>query len=260
MQMPRLHLFELEDQPWFPATIRDSATDYLRFMEAKFELHKSMLPLLRAALKESGSTQIVDLCAGAGGPILALQAALAVEGFAVQVLLTDRYPNLEAFQQLSALHPGNIQYSASPVDATQVPVELKGLRTMFNAFHHFAPNAARAVLASAVAARQPIAIFEIPERRLSTILPLLLTPIFVAIATPWIRPFRWSRLFWTYLVPLVPLTCCWDGIVSQLRAYSVPELHELTQGLDTYHWKVGQVEIGTTPGSLTYLLGTPKTR
>jgi hypothetical protein len=259
MQIPRLHLFELEDQPWFPASIRDSATDYLRFMETRFQLHKPMLPLLRAALNESGSTRIVDLCSGAGGPILALQSALAAEGFAIPVHLTDRYPNLEAFQQLSALHPGNIQYSASAVDATQVPVELKGLRTIFNAFHHFAPAAARAVLASATAAKQPIAIFEIPERSLSTILPLLLTPLFVAIATPWIRPFRWSRLLWTYLVPLVPLTICWDGIVSQLRAYSVPELQELTQGLDTYDWQAGQVEIGTTPGSLTYLLGTPKT-
>ena len=30
--LPRLHLFELEDQSWFPTTIRDLATDYIRFL------------------------------------------------------------------------------------------------------------------------------------------------------------------------------------------------------------------------------------
>ena len=29
-----------------------------------------------------------------------------------------------------------------------------------------------------------------------------------------------GRMLWTYPVPLVPLTCWWDGIVSQLRAYT----------------------------------------
>ena len=52
---------------------------------------------------------------------------------------------------------------------------------------------------------------------------LLLTPLAVGLATPFIRPFRWSRLFWTYVIPLVPLTCWWDGVVSQLRAYTPAE-------------------------------------
>lgn len=35
MRIPRLHLFELTDQSWFPATIRDLVTDYLHFIETK---------------------------------------------------------------------------------------------------------------------------------------------------------------------------------------------------------------------------------
>ena len=30
--MGRIHLFELEDQTWFPKPIRDAGTDFLRFM------------------------------------------------------------------------------------------------------------------------------------------------------------------------------------------------------------------------------------
>src|SRR5580704_164595 len=70
-----------------------------------------------------------------------------------------------------------------------------------------------------------------------------------------IKPFRWKRLLWTYLIPLVPLMCCWDGVISQLRAYTIAELSELTQGLEDYEWSAGNTPIDGQPGHLTYLLG-----
>lgn len=258
MPLPRMHLFELEDLSWFPASIRDLATDYLVFMETLFALHQPVLPLLRRLIEESGAARVVDLCSGGGGPVLAVYEALLAEGTSVPFTLTDKYPNLDALGCLSLLHPNRIFYLANSVDATNVPRDIIGLRVMFNAFHHFAPAAARAVLACAVEAGQPIGIFEIPERALVTMIPLLFTPLFVAMATPFIRPFRWRRLLWTYLVPLVPLTCWWDGLVSQWRAYTVGEMLELTQGLDDFDWTARRVPIIGTFGHLTYLLGIPK--
>lgn len=260
MRLLRMQLFELEDLAWFPSAIRDLATDYIHFLETRFALHKPVVPLLHDALKQSKVSQVVDLCSGGGGPVLAIYEGLMTDGAAVQFTLTDKYPNVGAFRRLSTLHPGGITYIADSIDATQVPQDLMGFRTMFNAFHHFAPASGRAVLKCAVDAWQPVGIFEIPERRLATIIPLFLTPLFLAIATPFIRPFQWRRLLWTYLLPLVPLTCWWDGLISQLRAYTVVEMLELTRDLDTYDWKAGRVPIGATPGNLTYLLGIPKAR
>jgi len=205
--MRRVHLFELEDLPWFPQAIRDLATDYLEFLEKRFALHEPIVPLLRDALEKSHATQVVDLCSGGGGPVLRAYEALLAEGISVPFTLTDKYPNLPAFCGLSELHSGGILYVADSVDATTVPQDMEGLRTMFNAFHHFAPESARCVLKCAVEAGQPIGIFEIPERSPLTMFPLLFTPIFVAVATPFIRPFWWRRLLWTYLIRLVPLTC-----------------------------------------------------
>jgi len=164
MPPPRLQLFELEDLSWFPNTVRDLATDYLHFMETRFALHKAVLPLLRTMLADSKSSCVVDLCSGGGGPVLAISEALAADEIHVQFTLTDKYPSLSAFQRLSSQHPTGIRFIANAVDATDVPGDLPGLRTMFNAFHHFAPDQARLVLEDAVRARQPIAIFEIPER------------------------------------------------------------------------------------------------
>ena len=57
----------------------------------------------------------------------------------------------------------------------------------------------------------------------------LLAPIVVLLLTPAIRPFRWSRLFWTYVIPAVPALVLFDGIVSCLRIYSPEELRALEE-------------------------------
>jgi hypothetical protein len=256
--IPRFHLFELEDQSWFPNIIRDLATDYLQFMETTLKLHDPVVPLLTRALREAGTTTVVDLCAGGGGPVVALYEDMKHDT-AVRFILTDKFPNLPAFQRLQRDHEGIEGYRES-VDATDVPPQLTGFRTIFNAFHHFKPHDARAVLRSAVAAGQPIGVFEIPERTIWIVLTTaLLTPILVLLATPFIRPFCWSRLLLTYPLPLVPLTCFWDGFVSQLRAYTPGELMTLATSVGDidYRWEAGKVRLRGSPAHLTYLIGQP---
>ena len=259
MPIPRFHLFELEDQSWFPNIVRDLATDYLEFMEAKLKLHEPVVPILARALRESGSTTVIDLCAGGGGPVAVLSQALKREGVAVRFVLTDKFPNLPAFARLERDHPG-IEGDPDSVDATAVPARLTGFRTVFNAFHHFKPADARAVMRSAVEARQPIGVFEIPERTIPIVIATaVLTPVLVLLATPFIRPFRWSRLLFTYPLPLVPLTCFWDGFVSQLRAYTPRELQDLATSIGDvgYLWEAGQVRFRGSAAHLTYLIGRP---
>jgi hypothetical protein len=208
----------------------------------------------RRALDEGRTSAIVDLCSGGSGPLLGLVTDLAAEGRPVHATLTDLFPNLAAFEKIAAASGGLVGYEREPVDARRVPARLAGLRTIFNGFHHFRPADARAVLHAAASARQPIAIFEVSERSLRT-LPVVLTPIFVWLATPFMRPFTWRRFLWTYIVPLVPFTCLWDGIVSQLRAYTVAELRALCDGSPPMRWEAGQVAIARGHGRLTYLIG-----
>ena len=87
----------------------------------------------------------------------------------------------------------------------------------------------------------------------------LMTLLGYLFATPFIKPFRLSRLFWTYLIPLVPLATIWDGMVSFLRVYSVGELGELVEPLRTpgYTWEIGQASTGTPLFVFTYLVGYP---
>ena len=258
--MKRLHLIEIHDQDWCPRTVRDGETDYLQFVIATTKPYAAMVPILAAALHRTGAREVLDLCSGAAGPWLWLQPVLAEQGVSVSVCLTDKYPNLEAFRQSNRLTPHSISFYPQSVDATRVPEQLTGFRTLFSAFHHFRPEQACAVLADAIHKRQGIAVFEGTQRSILALLLMLLVPLMVLLMTPFIRPFRWPRLLWTYLIPVIPLSALFDGLVSCLRTYSVEELRDLTAKLATndYHWDIGTVKSTAGPSPITYLIGVPK--
>jgi hypothetical protein len=128
--LPRLQLFEWEDLQWFPHAIRDLALDYLGFLEVRFALYKPVLPLLRRMFEQTGTLKVIDLCSGRGGMVLALYEALASEGINVEFTLTDTFPNLRAFRDISSQHALNLRYISDSIDATKVPAELVGVRTI----------------------------------------------------------------------------------------------------------------------------------
>lgn len=275
--MRRLQLFEIGELWWCPGAIRDALTDYLTFMIELGKPYDSVAPLLTDVIEasprkaqphaatgadeESGSdrlthaTEILDLASGAGGPWRSLVPLLAEAGAPVRVRMTDRYPNLSAFARMTRLTEGHVTGEARPVMADDVPSSLTGIRTMFSAFHHFDPAHARNVLGDAATHGASIAIFEATRRDAKAIMLMCLTPIFVLLATPFIRPFRLSRLFLTYVVPVVPLAVVFDGVVSCLRTYTPSELRALA-GVSAPHgytWKAG--EVGGGPIPVTYLVG-----
>jgi hypothetical protein len=98
---------------------------------------------------------------------------------------------------------------------------------MFSSFHHFDPEDARAILTDSFGRREGIAIFEAAERSATSICAVFFIPLLALVLAPGIRFFRWSRLLWTYLMPIVPLVLWMDGILSCLRSYSQADIAEL---------------------------------
>lgn len=133
---------------------------------------------------------------------------------------------------------------------------------MFTSFHHFAPEEARAILQNAVDAGQSIGVFEITRRAPSTIALMFPWALMLFAFTPLIRPFRWSRLLYTYLIPIIPLVLLFDGVVSCLRTYRPQELREIIKNLSgiEYQWEVGEHPTGSGRAPITYLIGTPRPR
>jgi hypothetical protein len=254
----RLHLFEWEDQSWFPAGLRAGMTSYLATAYGITPFPKLWAAHLSKLMSRDAVTEIVDLGSGSGGPVERVAKELGERGFQTRVILTDLYPNGRD-PEFHAEWAGSIRYWPEPVNAISVPAELSGIRTMFASFHHFRPTPARAILRDAFEQRRPICIFEATSRTPSAIASAVLIPFLVLVLTPMVRPVSWMQLFFTYLVPVLPLLIFWDGLVSQLRTYSVKELGEFTRELASpeYLWEVGLIEIPRTPAGVPYLVGRP---
>lgn len=149
--MKRRHWIEISDEPWCPRGIRRGVTDFCRFVTEHSGLFNAVAPLLADALRKTGATRILDMGSGAGGPWLKLLPALRKQGVDAPVCLTDHDPNSEALEWARKRSGGALSYSPEPVDATKVPAEMTGFRTMFQAFHHLRPEQARTTLADAAA-------------------------------------------------------------------------------------------------------------
>lgn len=256
----RLHLFEFEDQAWFPHIFRQGMLDFLRFMISKLGAYGPAIPLLEELLRRSGQTHFTDLCSGAGGGMEGIREALSQRmGQPMRVTLSDLYPNIGAYEYLQAQSGGQIDFIASPVDATKVPPQVTGVRTIFSSFHHFRPQQAVAILQDAADKRAPIGIFEGSGKSWLELIVFLLTfPIIILVVTPFIRPFKLSRLIFTYLIPVIPLGILWDGIVSLFRIYNPRMLGELVNQVHApgYNWRSGKIGSGLGK-QVIYLVGYP---
>ena len=256
--IPRVPLFEIHDQPWCPVAVRDGITDLIQTGLGWFRAYDAVVPLLGRALRRTDAHRVVDLASGGGGPWPRLRRLLAREGAAPPVLLTDRFPNRRALERMRAVTAGALDFHPEPVDATAVPPDLAGFRTLFTSFHHFDPDAARAILGDAVRHGEGVAAFEITRRDPLSLALNLLGVLAVLVAVPFVRPFRWDRILFTYVIPLLPLAGMFDGIVSCLRTYSPGELRVLVSGLPEYDWAIGLVRHRFLPMWITYVIGTPR--
>lgn len=256
--MKRRQWFELNEAAWMPASLRALITDYLRALIELVEPFSPQLPLITQALRRAGERAgVVDLCSGGGGPWRHLGPQLnRMAGRTVPVLLTDKYPG----DRVGALPGGSSAavWCRTPVDATAVPGSMRGMRTMFDGLHQFAPAAATDILRDAVDEGAPIVVMELLRRSYMNLLWVLLTPLLVWILTPWVRPFSWTRLGLTYLLPVAPLIIFWDTLVSVLRCYTPQELRHMGQTAagDRYVWFAGTYRYWGAP--VTFLVGYPR--
>lgn len=256
--MARLHLFEFQDLKWFPGFLRDYITDFLQFLSNISKLYKPIIPLIEKGIESSGNRLIFDIGSGGGGGLLWLNTELKKKYPDIKILLSDYYPNINAFEYTKK-KADNFDYFPEAIDARNVPTDPKGLRTIFLLFHHFRPADASRILQNAVDSKNAIAIFEPQQRTLPSIVAMLSSPFIVLAVTPFVRPFKFGRLFFTYIIPIVPICACWEGIASSLRTYSLKEMKMLVDGIsnkDTYNWEIGKLSRGLKV--FYYLLGTEK--
>jgi hypothetical protein len=263
--MTRPHLFEFLDQPWYPTELRNLQTEAIQRTTAK--AFETVAPLVLGTLQRTGTSRVIDLGSGAGGPWPRLRSLVGEPDAPVEIVLTDLYPNLPRFERLREESGGQIDFVAEPVDAQAVPSELVGMRTMFTAFHHLRPDEALGLLKDARDAGVPVGVFDVGSARtdakslVQTVVFLAFAPVVFLLSyfilTPQLGPLTWQRVVFTYLIPVVPVVTWWDFAATAFRSYTPDEMKQVVATLekDGYVWEVG--ETGTKQIPTSYIVGYP---
>jgi hypothetical protein len=205
------------------------------------------------AIEGEDKWKVIDFCSGSGGPTphieKELQKRRAKAGRnPVAFFLSDIVPNLDAYV-LHASRSENLSFIPDPVDATNPPFAAissstpgdkdaarergyehdgcKVLRLFSLAFHHFDDEGAKRVIKSTMNTSDAVVIFELQERRIGSLVLMLLEPFLVYIMGIFWFPDDWFFLALTYLVPVLPVLHSFDGLISCLRTRTFEEFVQL---------------------------------
>ena len=260
--LPRLHAFEWNDLARTPAPLRDALIGSLSRSLRWGRMLTALVAPFRGFLDQAGTDEVLDLCAGMGGPARVFARELAASGGAPRFVLTDLFPRPREWEAARAEHPGVIDFVADPVDATAIPPSLAHgrARIVINAFHHFRPALARAILADAVRSSRGIFISEAFVRNpLGFLLPFGPAALAALLAEPLLsRDDRLAKALLIWASPVALAAGLWDGLVSTLRIYQEADLRAMVAPLgDRFRWVYGRYRF-PLGGHGQYFYGVPR--
>jgi len=263
-RIPRLHLFEWNDLAWVPAPLRDTLIEALSRALRWGGILRGLVGPFQRFLGESGAAEVLDLCAGAGGPARVLAHELRRAGVAPpRFILTDLFPRPEVWQEARAEHPGVIDFEPSPVDATRIPEALgaRRARVIINGLHHFRPELARSILADAARGSAGVFIAEGFDRNPLRFCTMWPAGVAALLAGPVLSPRdRLQKALLTWATPAAFAVSAWDGFVSTLRVYTEAELRAMVAPLgDHFRWEYGVYRYAPL-GEGYYFYGVPTRR
>ena len=228
--MNRWHLFEFGDQSWLPRLLREIYMDCMKFAFSVGGHYAKMHEPFATWASRTGESEVLDLASGGGAPIGQMIRGAAQSNTTMpQVYLSDLHPNLRHYRDLQLQH-GNDQlsYVSEPVDVLNIGRPQFRLCSVCTAFHHFRPKDAARVIATFGHERDGFFIMEPLQRDWKHLALMIISGPWIYMLTPFFhRPFRWSRLIFCTLLPIVPLMVFIDGCVSVMRIYRPEEIREM---------------------------------
>jgi len=255
---------ELHEHRWFPALWRDQLTDFLSFFNIHSGTYRPALKRMRDILGDENVPSVyTDLCAGCGLYDWHFARKLSRDlGRDLRVRLTDLYPSYRQWKEIADLSGGMAEPVERPLSAPEAIRRFEGLHVMFSGLHHFSPEEIEEMIRSAVENGRTLAFFDY-SRRNRLLLEALLMPAslpFMILTAPLVWKFSWKRLFFTWIVPVLPLLLFIDGWLSRLRAYRTDELRKILEKIPFppgWHAEAGSDPVHAGLAQVTYLIVRP---
>ncbi len=229
--MKRLNCRELHEYAFFPSVLRDGLTDFLGFFAAYSGIYRGVEERVADLIRQSGENIVVEDCAGSGFFGFHLARRLPP----VSYRLADLYPNRN-WRTLVERSGGMLQAEDGPLPLRESIIHRPGIHLVLSALHHFSEEELTELLRLSAEQKRILVFADYSERKV--IREILAAPfglLFVLLTAPLVFPFSWKRLFFTYIVPAIPVLVLVDGLISRLRSYRLDELKNMISRINLPH-------------------------
>lgn len=240
---------ELEDYNWFPAILRRWQLEFVGNLSVWTKLYHPLVAVINKMITYNKIAALQDLCSGSGLPALYIHKQLQT---ILPLLLTDKYPDENFINQPPVV------YSKKNIDVLQMQTVAITLYTMFNAFHHFTTAQQKTILTKLVGNNSSFIIAEILEPGIITAVKIFFTGTLLQVFTsPFVHPFSFARLFFTYIIPVNLFTVTYDGIISVVRSKTEKQYRQLVESIAVSNFTITVHKVNNWKGNLVYIKGQP---
>ena len=186
-------------------------------MANRFAVYASFVDHLQK--EDSLHNSMFDLCSGSGEP--AVEIFNRVSQFE-SLQLSDKFPST------NTNFNAPIVYIKESVDALKTSFDSSHTYTMFNAFHHFKAFEQQELISKIRVQNAQAYIVEILTPGIFVYIKIFFTcTLGTLLFTPFIKPFSWRRLLFTYPIPINLFSITFDGLVSVCKSKSLKQYQTL---------------------------------
>lgn len=227
--MRRKQISQISTSSWCPGILRLLVSEFLTWFVDKVGAAKPFIPVIQRMVSETGNHKLInlDLNLGAG----------------IETVIPFLDPDIKVVRQAF----------------TQKQLSEDGIYIMVNSFHHLNEKEALTLLNTIIRAQKPLVVVEGNNDSLWQVVGMtIFVPLSVLLSGPFVKPFRMSRLVFTYLIPVLPFILLIDGCIALLKLYNPDDLKILVSrvNVNNYKWSYGKNDNGRG-GKIIFLTGRP---
>lgn len=225
--MKRKQITQIINVGWFPKFLKTLIAEFLSWFVVKVNATKPFIPVIEDVLNKTNHNRIINIEFNVGAGIETVK------------------PFLKDDVTVDSIHITNFNTSE------------KGVYLFVNSFHQLNSEKAKKILQDIVDSGNPVVVVEGNNDSLWQIVGMtVFVPLTVLLTAFFVKPFRISRIIFTYLIPILPIIIVIDGCIALLKLYNPTDLLELTSSLErnNYEWKAGKNDNGRG-GKIMYLTG-----
>jgi hypothetical protein len=226
--MRRKQITQLINTKWCPGLIKQLCFEFLNWFVVKVNATKPFIPIIENVLIESKTSNIINLEANIGAGI-------------------------ETVKPFLNKHLAITTIPLSKINTQQQ----RGMYLFVNSFHQLPAISAKKTLEEIAKSGNPVVVVEGNNDSLWQLVGMtIFLPVAVILSAPFVKPFRWTRILFTYIIPVLPVIMVIDGCIGLLKLYNPKDLNKLTSSIKVpdYKWTTGKKDNGRG-GKIIYLTG-----